>query len=480
MLELNKSSNIPLYRQVMHQMIEKINQGTYAPATRLPSERQLARDLGVNRSTVVRAYDELYALAFVERREGSGTYVRLPENLKNLYAQSQTAQLLSTINQQNSDYTTYDDIKLYLQSHDEVIDTFTGELPSTLVPNLTLPPFHWQDFLQQPVESFGSESLRQGISSLMKKAYGYRPDVKELLLTAGGQQSLYLLLQTLLKPGDVVAIESPSFFRGLSILKAMSLKVIEIPVDDEGMVVEKLAEDWQHHSIRLVITNPNFQNPTGTTLTKKRRLALLKLCQKYRVPLIEDDVFGLLSFDTAQQVPLLKQMAPEMVIYLGSLSKILGQRVQLGWIDAPVGLLEEVVRLRDSAESQLSIFPQVLASHALNQPSFYNQLLMTKQQLQKQCVLLEEAFEEIGEDWKVFWPRGGYYVWLTYQGRVLTKEDWDVLLSFGVAVLPSYLIETSTQSCRMNFARIQVEELPTLIKAFRDTTRLWRKKKTRQ
>ena len=95
-----------------------------------------------------------------------------------------SAQLLSTINQQNSDYTTYDDIKLYLQSHDEVIDTFTGELPSTLVPNLTLPPFQPARFLQRPVESFGSESLRQGISSLMKKAYGYRPDVKELLLTA--------------------------------------------------------------------------------------------------------------------------------------------------------------------------------------------------------------------------------------------------------------------------------------------------------
>lgn len=447
----------------MNQVIQQMNENILLKGDRLPSERKLATAIGVNRSTVVRAYDELYAQGFVERKTNSGTFV-LGNSKETITGNTRRSLVFMKDKKDYSDPYILKVKEMIKRDNPLLIDGFTGELPFELVPNISLPGFHWKEFLQEEVSPLGYLDLRRSIQNLVTKTYSYTPKEDEIMLTAGGQQSLVLLIQALLKPGDVVAIEDPSFFNSMSLFQSMSIKVIKIQVDGNGLCVEELEEKLQGESIKMVLTNPNFQNPTGSSMSLKRRKKLVEICRTYRIPIIEDDVFGQLSYQVPYQLPLLKELAPDIVIYIGSLSKILGKRMQLGWIDAPSLVLSEVIKLRDEYESELSIFPQVLASHALKDQTYLNQLTRLRQQLKDQVAFLKEEIDRtLPTEISCSYPQGGYYVWLTYCGRKLKKEDWDIFMENQLAVYPSFLNTTNAQSCRINIARLSRDQIERMI-----------------
>lgn len=471
-ISVNKLSNTPLYRQIINQLIQQINDGILYEEYRLPSERVLAQQLNINRSTVVRAYDELEAQGFVEKRASSGTFVLAQSEEQKLNQLREMVQY-NDATHENNDYEKQ--VKAMIKTDkSSVIDGYSGELPYKMIPNINLPNLNWQSFLSEEVSRLGYEPLRKTIASLVKKMYHHVPKEDELMLTAGGQQSLVLLVQVLLKSGDTVAVEDPSFFNGISVLNAMNIKVVRIPVDKDGMVISELEQVIKQQNIQLVLTNPNFQNPTGTTMSLSRRKQLISVCQMYRIPIIEDDVFGQLAYRTPNSLPLLKEMNPQSVIYIGSLSKILGSRMQLGWIEAPKYVLEEVVKLRDEYETQLNIFPQVMASYALNEPQFYQQLEVLQQTLATRTMYFTKLLEkELSGDIHYTLPKGGYYVWLTYTKRELKNEDWLKLLDEKIAVLPSFVMSSNAQSCRVNISRLDEDKLAQFVLKFKKIIEQW-------
>ena len=474
-LKLNKASTIPLYRQIMDQLIGYINDGTLYEGDKLPPERLLATQLDVNRSTVVRAYDELHAQGFVEKRASSGTFVLAQSeeqklnHLRKMIQYNDSRKRVSEYEKRVNDMLKTKDPSL--------IDGYSGELPYKLIPNIYLPNLNWQSFLSEEISSLGYEPLRKSITRLVNQMYQHTPDVEELMLTAGGQQSLVLLVQTLLKPGDTVAVEDPSFFNGISVLNAMSIKVVRIPVDQDGLCVNELEKVIKQQNIQLILTNPNFQNPTGTTMSLPRRKQLIDICQTYRIPIIEDDVFGQLSYRMPSSLPLLKEMAPQSVIYIGSLSKILGSRMQLGWIEAPKYILSEVEKLRDEYETQLNIFPQVMASYALNDANFEYQLTLLQTTLANRMAFFARLLrQELGEVIQFSMPKGGYYVWLTYLKRELSVNDWLEVVDEKIAVLPSFILSDSYQSCRVNVSRLTEQNMETFVARFKQITKKWETK----
>ncbi|MGX4685407.1 aminotransferase-like domain-containing protein [Vagococcus sp. JNUCC 83] len=471
-ININKSSSTPLYRQIMNQLIYQINEGILYQNERLPSERELAEKLAVNRSTVVRAYDELNAQGFVEKRASSGTYVIGQTEEQKIDHFKDRIQF----NNQNHEHRHYmmKMKEIIARESQDVLDGFTGELPYKMIPNINLPNVNWQTFLSEDVSRLGYVPLRKNIAKLVHTMYDHEPKLDELMLTAGGQQSLVLLIQALLKPGDTVVVEDPSFFNGISVLTAMSIKVIRIPVDQDGFNVNKFEEQIKKASIQLVLTNPNFQNPTGTSMSMPRRKKLIELCELYRIPIIEDDVFGQLSYDSPNRLPLLKELSPQLVIYIGSISKILGSRMQLGWIEAPVYVLDEVAKLRDEYETQLNIFPQVMASYALDDSEFLKKLTELQQLLKhKVAIFIGKLQEKIGEYFSYTLPKGGYYIWLTFKGRTLTAEDWWICIDKNIAVLPSFTVTHSAQSCRINVARIGHEEMDLFMMRLEEIAKHW-------
>lgn len=471
---LERETNTPLYRQIMNQLISQIDEGVLYENYRLPSERELASQLGVNRSTVVRAYDELNAEGFVEKRASSGTYVIGQSEAQTVNHLRERIQFNYQKYQQN-DYVTKVEEMIKTEGKN-VLDAYSGELPYNLIPNISLPNVDWQSFLSVEVSRFGYRPLRKNISTLVSEMYSHEPKIEEIMLTAGGQQSLVLLIQSLLKPGDTVALEDPSFFNGISLLIAMSIKVVRIPVDKDGLCVNELEDAIKKESIQLVLTNPNFQNPTGTTMSIARRKKLIELCELYRIPIIEDDVFGQLGYESPNRIPLLKELSPQLVIYIGSLSKILGSRMQLGWIEAPVYVLDEVAKLRDEYETQLNIFPQVMASYAVSDAEFSEKLIVLRQTLEERMrYFIELIKRELSSSLDYTIPRGGYYIWLTYTGRTLTKEDWRLLIDSSIGVLPGFVMSNQMQSCRVNVSRLTKKQIDVFIIKFKEIINQWNK-----
>ncbi|MGY3766009.1 aminotransferase-like domain-containing protein [Vagococcus vulneris] len=464
-IELSRESKVPLYQQIMQQIIEKIGNGELEMKRRLPSERQLAKELMVNRSTIVRAYDELCFQGFVERKVNSGTFVSKISTESVIVRQ--LSRIGSASTNQSKDENEYLDCmkQKSLIKNQSFIDTYTGELPTALIPEIKLPDLIWNDFLKRENQSLGLLDLRRIIAKNTAVNYQVLPDPDDLMVTSGGSQSLFFLIQTLLKPGDTVVIEDPSFFKGLSVLKLMSLNVIRVPVDSEGMRVSQLKEILTTNNVRLVITNPNFQNPTGTTLSLERRIDLIKSCRLFNTIIIEDDVFGQLAYQVPNRLPLLKELAPDLVIYIGSLSKVLGKNIQLGWIYASRIILDEVVRLRDETENNLSIFPQVLAEVALKMPSFNKQLKDLRCDLSYRMTDFRIALmEHLSDSVTATFPQGGHYIWLTVTSRKLKKDDWLHLLNEGIAVYPSYLNDRRDfQSCRVNVSRLKNDDVSAFI-----------------
>ncbi|TLG80268.1 PLP-dependent aminotransferase family protein [Vagococcus zengguangii] len=469
--KLDRTLNQPLYQQLMILIKEKIQMGELVAGDRLPSERQLSELLEVNRSTVIRAYDELAVEGVLTRKRGSGTLVSR-ETWLQTPRQLNWKKYLAVNEQVTTPATHYkkqlqDKVQLNPSS---IIDGYTGDLPQQMIPSFNLTEMKWHDFLvaSSDQEPFGLLSLRQALSNYIDQQFGYQMKLEELLLTAGGQQSLFFIMNALLQSGDTVAVEAPSYFYSLPMFDNYGIRTETIPLDSEGINLNYFEALLEHQAIKMLFVTPNYQNPTTITMSLERKKALVALCERHQIIIVEDDVYGLLGYQN-QQLPLLKSLSPDNVLYVGSLSKVLGKTIQLGWINAPSRVLEVLIKVREEWEQPLSIFPQMLVSQLMAAPEFSLLVAKLRQELfQKVCTLYQLVISELANQFSVTLPSGGYYLWLTYQGRLLTINDWQFLLEQNILVFPSFLLTEHAQSIRINVANLSEEQMKTLVKALKN------------
>ncbi|MCB5954370.1 PLP-dependent aminotransferase family protein [Enterococcus sp. CWB-B31] len=460
MWELNKEKGLPVYRKIIELILSYIREGELLPGEKLPAERRLAEKLGVNRSTVVHALEELEDMGWLIRKQGSGSFVAegkwgiastartdwrryLEQNAFN-----KTEPFIEKMNQ------------LMSENSDQILDVYTGELPLELIPSFDIPPLTWKHFLEEEEQDdFGYLPLRESICRMVEKEYDFSLQKESLLITSGAQQALFLILQVLLRAGDSVAIEDPSFFYALPIFQAAGIRLYGVPMDDEGIELMSLEQLIRQHRVKMVMVNPSFQNPTGKVMGVRRRQELVKLCQKYQIPIVEDDVFGQLSEISAIQIPPLKKLDPENVLYIGSLSKILGSTTKIGWLSAPPSVNRQIAEARKIMDFSLSIFPQLLGNIALNDPSFDEKLSLLKNEVHQRGEAVYTVLKKL-ECWKVEKPQGGFYLWATFLGKELKQNDWQQFLREGLLAAPGFLFSRDRNSVRINFSRVSAEQLP--------------------
>ncbi|MBO0441912.1 PLP-dependent aminotransferase family protein [Candidatus Enterococcus ikei] len=460
MWSLNKEKGVPVYVSIIELILSYIKNGDLLPGERLPSERKLANYFQVNRSTVVHALDELVALGWIVRKQGSGTIVNEGKwgistaprtDWRRYLEQNAFAKIDPFIEQIET---------LIKHSNEDVLDLYTGELPLDLIPSFAFPPLTWKHFLEEEQQDdLGYFPLRQSISHKAEKEYGFSLPPESLLITSGAQQALFLILQVLLQPGDGVAIENPSFLYALPIFQAAGIRLYGVEMDQEGICLESLEKMIRQHRIKMVMVNPSFQNPTGKTMSMKRRRGLVELCQKHQIPIVEDDVFGTLNFISADQVQPLKKLDPENVLYIGSLSKILGSTTKIGWLSAPTSVNQQLAEARKMMDFTLSIFPQLLANLALTDENFSDKISSLKQKVEERGHAVVDVVAKI-EDWEVEMPKGGFYLWAKWKKGNLRQKDWAVFLQEGLLVAPSFIFSGNRDSIRINFSRIDEDKLP--------------------
>jgi len=346
-IPLDRHSATPLYQQIENYLRENILSGGLAAGTRLPSSRELAQELGLSRITIKNAYADLESDGLLVSREGSGTYVaHLPAPARALPRAADSGWplwQLEALNDNIFSKTLYRPMPEYHTRGREIIQ-FTGVGDRRQFPV--------KDFLkavQSVIRRDGVEALEYGdfssgfaplretvVNVLASQGIQTHPD--QVLITSGSQQALSLACLVLLKPGDTILVESPTYNLGLELFRSFNLKIAGIPVDEHGMVVDLLEPLLQKYHPRLIYTIPNFQNPTGTCLSGPRRRALIDLASRYNVPILEDDYAGDLRYEGRAQPAVKALDTGGDVIYAGTFSKMIMPGLRLGFLvaDGPI------------------------------------------------------------------------------------------------------------------------------------------------
>ena len=421
-IPLERQGSTPLYRQIEDYLRQGIVRGILAPEMRLPASRQLAQALGVNRLTVEAAYANLEADGLVLSRVGSGTYVQRPEMGPSLPVATHEAhwplwqQQLSGSHPGIRD--PLPDERLRAARHAHPI-AFAGGISDSHL----FPADDFRRVLQLVMRRDGAEAveyedrrgfgpLRQTIA-LTRASQGVQTSPDQILVTAGSQQALALVCQALLVPGDAILVESPTYSGALELFRAHGYRPVGIPVDDQGMQVERLEGLLQQHHPKLIYTIPTFHNPTGTCLNATRRRQLILLADRYNVPILEDDFVGDLRYEGRAQ-PALKALDPGgRVIYVGTFSKMLMPGLRVGFLAAEGPVFDRLLDLKRVSDLATSGLVQRALEAYVTVGRYQAHLRRTCQIFRKRRDAMVSAVQRhLPPGTYLAAPQGGLFAWI--------------------------------------------------------------------
>ncbi|MFB4421410.1 PLP-dependent aminotransferase family protein [Streptomyces sp. QL37] len=267
---------------------------------------------------------------------------------------------------------------------------------------------------------------------------GLETDPGELLITTGAQQALMLLATVLLRPGDTVAVEEPTYLAALQCFAYTGARVVPVPADDEGIDVDALAHVVARDRPKLVYLVPNFQNPTGRTLALERRRAVARLAETAGFWIAEDDPYGELRFRGAE-LPWIRNQtgARDRSVLLGSLSKIVAPGLRLGWISAPPALLRACVLAKQAMDLHSSTVDQAAAAHYLGSHDIDARLRDGRVLYRERCeAMLSELPDALpaGSSWSR--PDGGMFLWVRLPEGYDTAALLPRAVDHGVSYVP--------------------------------------------
>jgi len=287
---------------------------------------------------------------------------------------------------------------------------------------------------------------------------------KNVVISTGAQQGLFLAAMALLNEGDTVVAENPSYLGAFNEFRGFGAKFCGIDVDEHGMDLQQLEERLQNEkSIKLIYVIPNYQNPTGKSWSQQRRKDFMKLVSKYDIYVIEDDPYGELCFDNDLQMPLKSMDTKGQVIYLGSFSKILSPGLRVGWICSNDEISEKMELLKQGIDLQSSEFIQHQVYCLLQEMNLEQHLSDVNKVYSEKCKLLLQKLSEINVEGLNFTkPTGGMFVWIELPYYMNSSELIDDAIDAGVAFIPGqyfFVDENRTNTLRLNFTTVNQEQI---------------------
>src|SRR5579859_5052566 len=466
LIALDRSSGMPLYRQICQRLREAILSGELSEGTRLPTERALASELGVNRTTVMNAYNELASEGLIEGHVGRGTLVR-----RNQFGyigdsfEDETASWLIGLQAGEREILGPDALLLSelasMSEHKEIISLASASPAPNLLPASMLSAIFADGLLSAsqsalgycPVE--GLHSLRRGIATYMRKR-GVAVDVQHILILSGSTQGIGLIGRFLLNPGDEVVVEVPTYLGAIQAFRALNARVIGVPTDNEGIRIDLLESILARRRPRLIYTLPTFQNPTGTVMSQERRRRLLLLAKRYQTPILEDDPYGEIYFEGKQPQPLKAMDSSNQVIYLSTYSKTLAPGLRVAWLAAPEPMIERLSLHKQVFDLNTNALGQWAVSEILRRDLLDSHLAMLRQVYrQKRDLMLSTIAAHWPREVRVSAPAGGFHLWCRLPGdlraRALLREVANEWVAFVIGE-PFHVDGGGQQNLRLSFA----------------------------
>ncbi len=437
------------YEQLAQDIAEMIRTGVLAPGRRVPSVRKASEAHGVSPATVFQAYYLLENQGLIRSRPKSGYFV---------CGQPTRALPTNAVAKQGPASTPVEVSELVFSIMSSIRDPRVVPLGSAF-PSPTLFP------LQRLAKSLakttrlmdlrslvvdlppGNEHLRRQIA-LRYGVAGISAPIEELVITSGALEALNLCLQVVTKPGDLVAIESPTFYACLQALERLQLRAVEIPVSPtEGIEIDYLRDALSRYPIKACWFMPHFQNPMGASLSSEKKQSLVALLQQYQVPLIEDDVYGELYFGATQPLPAKAFDQQGLVLHCGSFSKSLAPGYRVGWVAAGK-YAQQVERLKLMTTLSASIPAQAAIADYLQFGDYDRHLRKLRYQLEAQQNHMRADIEKyFPANTRISRPAGGYFLWLQLPGALDSLHFFSLALAAGISIAPGPIF-SATQDFR--------------------------------
>ncbi|MDB5152403.1 MAG: GntR family transcriptional regulator [Mucilaginibacter sp.] len=430
----------PLYRQLESEIIQLICRGILKPEEALPSSRELAQALRVNRKTVVATYEQLDAQGWVETRERSGVYIssNLPDtsaraidqNSKKLIRSSQPAYPL--IKEWHADEP--------IPTNPNVETGAPGALPSLYkiddgFPDPRIAPIeelvreyrrlgkrHFTNrFLMYGPEQ-GSYRLRVELATFLNQTRGMQVTENEILITKGTQMAIYLTTQLVISPGDTVFVPEPGYRDANQTFELARANLVYIPVDKDGMDVDMIEQLCKRKVPKMVYIIPHHHRPTTVTLSAERRMRLLNLAANYGFALLEDDYDFDYHFTSSPLLPLASLDTGGHIIYVGSFCKSIAPGIRIGFMVAPEAVISQAAAIRKLIDRQGEQLLEEATAELLSTGEISRHLKKSRkvyqERLDNTCRLLRAR---LGEYLTFERPNGGLAIWATYRKDISAR-----------------------------------------------------------
>jgi len=448
-LPIDRDKAIPLARQIQAHLERLIQEGLLAPGVKLPASRELARTLGVNRATVVLAYEELVAAGVARSHVGQGTFVaeRAPGPAAPPVARPLPAIEWSALLSRSARIIQDEDDRrraLMPPAHlERGVISFAGGIPdSGLFPTdafrRTLNEVVRDEgqTLLQYAPGAGYPPLRRYLSTYLLR-FGLEAHPEQILIVNGSQQGFDLIARTLVDPGDFVAIEQPTYPRAIQVFRAFGAQLATVPWRGDGPELEVFERLLERHSPKLFYCQPTCHNPTGLAISADIGRRLLAVAARHQVPIVEDGFDPSLHYDARPPGPLKARDRHGLVIYIGTFSKILFPGLRLGWLVAPPPLVERLAAAKQVTDLHTSALLQAAVHRFCERRLLDRHVVRVAREYGRRRGLLLDALRRRmpeGVTWTE--PQGGFSLLVTLPAGLDGAALLPRALERGVAFTP--------------------------------------------
>lgn len=472
LVKIDPTNARPIYAQICDRIRALIERGTLGRGYRLPPTRALAQKLGVDRSTVYRAYEELWALGYVESRPGSYTTVRKRTAL----APPSDAPTRAVVNWGRVSLPRARGIhKDYLSLKAKYASLGKAQMiqfSSLSADHDLCPASEFRSCVRDVLAEMGKDildygdpagylPLREAVAQRMQ-THGVAVSADEILITNGAQHAIDLIVRMLAGPGAPVAVEAPTYALVLPLFRFHGLDLKQVPMRDDGLDLDVLESVLERDRPAFLYTIPNFHNPTGITTSQTHREHLLSLCEAHRVPIVEDGFEEEMKYFGKVVLPIKSMDKNKLVIYLGTFSKIVFPGLRIGWIAADRECVERLLAINRFTNLSNNNLGQV-AMHRFYLNGHYEKHIRRvhrayRKRMQTMVTSMRRYFPGRGVTWTE--PSGGYTLWVNCDSlKMPEKAMIEALAQRGVRVSPgSFYFPTRPKGLGFRLSCVNLKE----------------------
>ncbi|WLH31849.1 PLP-dependent aminotransferase family protein [Pseudomonas canadensis] len=470
LLKLDDSASQASYRKIAEGLVTAIVEGRLPPGTLLPGTREMAQLLDVNRKTVILAYEEAMTKGWLVSEPRRGTFVNAQLTAKQLPSRAQAPFAPPILAQTTAPYFAQNAQVTALNHRHDALFFDNGTSDHRLLPQAVLHRYY-RNALRNSFASntlrYGSEGtgyhLRCALAEMLRNNRGLTVNAENICLTQGTQMSLYLTASLLLKPGDVVLVERLSYPPAWEIFRRLGAQLVTVDIDEEGCRTDQIDRLCREHKVRMIYLTPHHQFPTTVSLHAARRQQLLALAALHDFCIIEEDYDHEFHFSGRPYLPLASDRAQRHVIYVGSLSKVLGSTFRCSYVVAPTQVVEALHSNAALMLGDADAVAQKMLADLINDGELKKHLRRVSKEYRARRETLQDCLQAaFGDRIQVREPEGGLALWVRFDDAIDVDQIVSAALDHGLVVRSGRQFSPMDQAenaLRLGFASLNQEEI---------------------